>query len=91
MQLDHARVTRESCPNPGTAGAPPLPPALTGLVRRVAEVQALTLEAALQRDADLSFQALLLVPLVTIPTDKAHAMFREMLENTKKALPGWKV
>jgi alpha-galactosidase/6-phospho-beta-glucosidase family protein len=71
--------------------APPFPEALLELERRIAEVQLLTLAAALRRDADLAFQALLLDPLVALPTGRASAMFAEMLENTKKALPGWKL
>lgn len=75
--------------SPTAAG--PLPPALTLLVRRIAEIQTLALEAAVEHDEDLAFSALLLDPLVALPTDRAYAMFREMLENTKAALPGWKL
>ncbi|MBN2352651.1 MAG: alpha-galactosidase [Spirochaetales bacterium] len=67
------------------------PQALSLLVCRIADIQAMTLRAADERDKDLAFQALLLDPLVAIPTDRAYSMFTEMLENTKEALPGWKL
>lgn len=71
--------------------AKPLPSGVAALVRRVVEVQELTLQAALQRDASLAFEALLADPLVTIQTDKAACMFAEMLESVKMELPGWKL
>ncbi len=66
-----------------------LPPAVAGLVGRIIQVQELTLTAARERSAHLAFQALLLDPLVHIPTDKAAEMFREMLEYTRPMLDGW--
>ena len=67
----------------------PLPQPLRGMVAGIAEVQGLTLRAALERDADLAFQALLGDPLVRIPTDRAWKMFREMLDHARPALPGF--
>ena len=61
------------------------------LVKRVSEVQCMTLEAALEKDTDLAFQALLNDPLVNIPTDKAREMFSEMLSYQKSMMTGWKI
>jgi alpha-galactosidase len=71
--------------------AKPLPPGAQALVRRVIDVQALTLQAALTRDVDLAFQALLADPLVRIPTDEAWQMFTEMLRHLRPCLPGWRI
>lgn len=67
----------------------PLPPALLGLVRRVVEGQQLTLQAAIERNLDLSFQALLNDPLCTIPVDRAWEMWNELLRANAAMLPGW--
>ena len=48
-----------------------------------------TLEAAIRRDKDLAFQALLLDPLCRIPVNKAWAMFSELLTANAAMLPGW--
>jgi alpha-galactosidase len=71
--------------------ANPMPPLVTGLVNRVIDVQQATLEAAILRDRDQAFAALLSDPLVNIPTDKAWAMFNELLKANKAALKGWKI
>ncbi len=70
---------------------PPLPAGVLALLRRTAEGQALTLRAALTRDVDLAFQALLADPLVRLPTDRAWKMFAEMLTYVRGALPGWRL
>jgi alpha-galactosidase len=67
----------------------PLPAPVLSLVRRVVEVQQLTLEAAVRKDRHLAFQALLLDPLCRIAVDKAWAMFCELLEANRAMLPGW--
>ena len=67
----------------------PLPAGVLSLLRRVVEVQQLTLEAAIQKDRNLAFQALLNDPLCTIPVDKAWEMFCELLEANRPMLPGW--
>ena len=67
----------------------PLPDGLLSLVRRVVDVQQMTLDAALLKNRDIAFQALLHDPLCRIPTDRAHAMFDELLEANKAMLPGW--
>jgi galacturan 1,4-alpha-galacturonidase len=71
--------------------ASPLPPGAQALVRRAADVQALTLQAALARDVELAFQAVLADPLVRLPTDAAWRMFTMMLREIAPALPGWKL
>ncbi len=66
-----------------------LPFGLETLVRRVVDVQQMTLDAALERDKDLAFQALLNDPLCRISVDQAWAMFNELLEANKAMLPDW--
>lgn len=78
---------RHGAIQPLTATA--LPPVVASLQRRVIEVQQAGVRAALERDRDLAFQALLADPLVTIPTDAAWKMFNEMLDATRDFLPGW--
>lgn len=68
-----------------------LPPAALALVRRVVDVQQLTLRAALDHDVDLAFQAVLADPLTRISTDDAWKMFKAMLTATKPMLPGWRL
>lgn len=70
--------------------AGPLPPAAWSLVERIIRVQQLTIAAARAKDKDLAFQALLLDPLVALPTDRAHAMFTTMCSHAAAELPGWK-
>lgn len=69
----------------------PLPSGAQVLVDRIAGVQALTLEAALEKDVELGFQAMLADPLVHIPMDEARKMYLAMLQHTKAYLPGWKI
>jgi alpha-galactosidase len=69
----------------------PLPSGASTLVNRVIDVQDMTLEAAMTRDKELAFEAMLNDPLVNIPTDKAWKMFNEMLVHTRKELPGWRI
>ncbi len=68
----------------------PLPAGVLSLVRRVVDVQQMTLQAAIAVDVDLAFQAVLNDPLCRIPVDQAWAMFNELLEANKAMLPGWK-
>ncbi len=67
----------------------PLPPAVMSLVRRVVDVQQMTLEAAIRKDRELAFQALLNDPLCCIAVDKAWEMFCALLEANSAMLPGW--
>lgn len=68
-----------------------LPEGAASLVRRVADVQQLTLSAALTMDVDAGFQAILADPLVNIPMDDAWLMYQKMLTHTRKYLPGWNI
>jgi alpha-galactosidase len=68
-----------------------LPPGAQVLVCRIIDVQTLTLQAALARDVDLAFQALLADPLVSISTDAAWRMFVAMLRHLRPCLPGWRI
>ncbi|MFO7958701.1 MAG: alpha-galactosidase [Candidatus Brocadiia bacterium] len=68
---------------------PKLPPMALALQRRIVEIHQTTLRAALERDRDLAFRALLHDPLVHIGPDDAWRMFNEMLEATADLLPGW--
>ncbi len=74
---------------PVRAGA--LPASAAVLVRRTADVQALTLTAALSRDIDAAFSALLADPLMHLPLDRAWRMFRAMLRHCRPELPGWQI
>jgi alpha-galactosidase/6-phospho-beta-glucosidase family protein len=69
----------------------PLPAGLLTLMRRVVDVQQITLQAAIDRDVDLAFQAVLNDALCHIPVDKAWAMFNELLSANADMLPGWKL
>ncbi len=68
-----------------------LPIGAAALVRRVADVQKIALQASLSRDVDLAFQALLNDPLLSLPTDHAWTMFKAMLHHARSALPGWRL
>ena len=61
------------------------------LVRRAIDVQQMTLQAAMEKDVDLAFQAVLNDPLCCIPVDQAWAMLSELLEANKAMLPGWRL
>jgi alpha-galactosidase len=67
----------------------PLPKGVLNLVRRAVEVQRMTLQAAIEKDANLAFQALLSDPLCRIPVDRAWDMFQELLHANRGMLPGW--
>lgn len=73
---------------PLLAGA--LPGGVEALIRRASEDQQLLLEAIAERSLDRAFQALLASPLVRTPTDKAKAMFDEMVEATREMLTEWR-
>jgi alpha-galactosidase len=68
-----------------------MPNGLLALVRRIVDVQQLTLQAALTKDKTLAFQALLNDPLCRIPTDRAWTMFNELLAANRTMLPGWEI
>lgn len=65
-----------------------LPLGAAGHVHRAADEQALTLAAALEKDLDLAFQALISHPLVHhLPLDTAHQMLREMTQSIGEHFP----
>lgn len=63
-----------------------LPAAAGALVRRVVDVQEMTLQAAMDRDLELARQAVLCDPLVNISPDRASAMFDEMVDYIRPQL-----
>ncbi len=65
-----------------------LPDGLLSLLRRVVDVQQITLDAAMLQDKDIAFQALLNDPLCRIPPDRARAMFDELLDANRALLTG---
>ncbi|MFW6302986.1 MAG: alpha-glucosidase/alpha-galactosidase [Candidatus Sumerlaeota bacterium] len=68
----------------------PLPAGASALVRRIVDMQELTLRACQEKSKDLAFQAMLLDPLCRVPTDQAKKMFNEMVRANKDMLEGWK-
>jgi alpha-galactosidase/6-phospho-beta-glucosidase family protein len=70
--------------------AGPLPAGLQPEITRHVANQELIVEAALARDRDLAFQAILGDPTTRLPVDEAWAMFLEMLQASREFLPGWK-
>lgn len=79
---------RQNSIRPIVSGA--LPVGAAELVRRVAAEQAMVMQAIRERDSDLAFQALLSDSLVKMPTDRAHAMFREMMDVSREFLLDWR-
>jgi alpha-galactosidase len=63
----------------------------SSLVRHVVDVQQMTPEAAVRKDKDLAFRALLHDPLCRISVDKAWDMFSALLEANSAMLPGWPI
>jgi alpha-galactosidase len=84
----NARLSRDDV-QPLAAG--PLPPGLHPLIARHVANQEGIVEAALARDPDRAFQAVLGDPTTALPPDEARAMFREMLAASRAFLPGWPV
>jgi galacturan 1,4-alpha-galacturonidase len=68
-----------------------LPNEVHSLVMRQVENQEAILKAAINKDKKLAFAAFVNDPLVNISLSDAKALFDEMLENTKKYLPGWDI
>jgi alpha-galactosidase len=84
----NAFFTRDSV-KPEIAGA--LPPGVHTHVDRACTNQETIVEAALEKDKYLAFEAVLNDPLTLLPVDEAWKMFNEMLRATKAMLPGWKL
>ncbi|HEX7713240.1 MAG TPA: alpha-glucosidase/alpha-galactosidase [Bacillota bacterium] len=74
---------------PVVAGA--LPPEINHLVVRHVWNQETILKAALSKNKETAFRAFINDPLVTIKPGDAEILFKEMLANTCKYLPGWKL
>ena len=68
-----------------------LPTGLQPVIARHVANQELIVEAALTRDRDLAFQAVLGDPTTHLPVDEAWEMFQEMLRASRAFLPGWKL
>lgn len=84
----NAFFTRNSV-RPELAGG--LPAGVHVHVERACLNQETICEAALTKDKDLAFQAILNDPLTQLPVDQAWKMFNEMLKATKPMLKGWKI
>ena len=52
---------------------------IQSMVQRIEAEQDIALEAILENDMDKLFEAFIIDPLVTIPIDKAHELFKRML------------
>jgi len=68
-----------------------IPDDVNSLIKRHVINQETILKAALLKDKDLAFRAFAIDPLMTLPLNEAKKLFNEMLENTKKYLPGWEI
>jgi len=84
----NARFSRHQV-QPITAGA--LPPGVHALIERHVSNQEMIIEAALTRDQDLAFQAVLNDPTNRLPPDESWEMFNEMLQVSREFLPAWKI
>lgn len=73
----------EDCIRPVISSDPPL--AVQTLVRRISDEQQMALDAIWSGDDEALFSAFLVDPLVTIPRDKARALFEKMLVAGKLA------
>lgn len=78
---------RKDSVSPIVAGR--LPHEVHSLVMRHVENQEAILKAAINKDRKLAFAAFVNDPLVDISLADAKKLFKEMLQNTKKYLPGW--
>ncbi|MBI5304386.1 MAG: alpha-glucosidase/alpha-galactosidase [Chloroflexi bacterium] len=84
----NARFSRDQV-QPVVAGA--LPPGVHALVAQHVADQEMIVEAALSRDKDLAFQAVLNDPTNRLPLDETWEMFGEMLQASRAFLPGWDI
>ncbi len=79
---------RENAICPLMAGEAPA--GVRALIADAAHQQEVLLEALFNRRLEAAFEAMLLSPLVTIPTDKARAMFQEMVAAVEPMLGDWR-
>jgi len=84
----NARFSRDQV-QPITAGA--LPPGVHALIARHVANQEMIIDAALTRDPDLAFQAVLNDPTNRLPPNETWEMFTAMLDASREFLPGWKI
>lgn len=66
--------------------APPLPPAVSGLMMQVKDYEILTAKAAVEGNRNAAYQALLANPLGP-PADKIQPLLDDMLETNRSFLP----
>lgn len=74
---------------PVMAGA--LPDSIYALVAPVVAEQEMIVEAALNRDLELAFEAFMRDAHMPLPVKEARELFDTMVANTKEYLPGYKV
>jgi alpha-galactosidase len=74
---------------PLSAGA--LPDGVQSLVARHVSNQEMIVQAALARDPELAFQAVLNDPANRLPPDETWEMFNEILRASRAFLPGWQI
>jgi len=67
--------------------APPMQEDLAAIMRTQIEIQDLVVRAALEKDPDLAFQAVVADPLSPPNEDKCRRMFHEMMDKQKHLLP----
>jgi alpha-galactosidase len=82
----NAHFSRDAV-RPLTAGALPAGPA--SLIALHSANQEMTVEAALNRDPSLAFQAVYNDPTSRLSIDEAWQMFTRMLQASRQYLPGW--
>ncbi|MBN1257652.1 MAG: alpha-glucosidase/alpha-galactosidase [Planctomycetes bacterium] len=81
---------RKGAIKPVIAGT--LPPAVNSLVLKHVYNQETIVEAGIKKDKALAFAAFVNDPLVSsLTTRDAEKLFNEMIQNTRKYLPGWKL
>lgn len=80
---------RKNSLSPVIAGE--LPNWINGLVLRHINNQETIVKAGLTKNKDLAFAAFVNDPLVTCSLEESKALFKEMLNNTKKYLNGWEI
>ena len=68
-----------------------LPNSIYSLVAPVVAEQEMIVEAALNRDLDLAFEAFMRDAHMPLPMKEAKELFDETVENTKEYLPGYKI
>lgn len=78
---------RDDMVTPVFAGEIPMP--IYPLVSRIVGEQEMTVQAGIEKNLDMAFEAFTNDPLVTINEEKAKELFCGMIENTKKYLKAY--